>query len=206
MPSVFLAIAGNIGVGKTSFTDLLARDTGALSAFEAVEENPYLSDFYRDMGRWGFQSQVFFLSRRIRQHHELLLAKGKIIVQDRSLYEDAEVFARNLHLSGKISDRDWKTYGELYQAVSQILQPPTLIVYLKASVPVLMARIKQRGRDYEKAMSEDYLTRLNVLYDEWAAGFRRAPVLTIDTDQGDFVGNPEDLQKMIAAVKIKALT
>ncbi len=203
MPSAFLAIAGNIGVGKTSFTGLLARDTGALAAFEAVEENPYLADFYRDMARWGFPSQVFFLSRRIRQHHELLAAKGKFIIQDRSLYEDAEVFARNLHLSGKLTGRDWKTYDELYQAVSQILKPPNLIVYLKASVPVLMARIKQRGREYEKSMSEEYVTRLNVLYDEWATTFKRAPVLTIDTDQLDFVAHPDHLQRLVAAVKAK---
>lgn len=203
MPSAFLAVAGNIGVGKSSFTDLLARDTGALPAFEAVEENPYLADFYRDMGRWGFQSQIFFLSRRIRQHHELLTAKGRVIVQDRSLYEDAEIFARNLHLSGKLTERDWKTYSELYQAISQALRPPDLIVYLRASVPVLMTRIKKRGRDYEKAMSEDYLTRLNVLYEAWARAFKRAPVLTIETDALDFVERPADLQKMIAAVKAR---
>ncbi len=206
MAAAFIAIAGNIGVGKSSFTELLARETKARPAFEAVEENPYLADFYKDMSRWGFQSQVFFLVRRVRQHQELTALTGQAIIQDRSLYEDAEVFARNLHLSGRMSDRDWRTYEDLYHAVSLALRPPELVVYLKASLPVLKSRIAKRGRDFEKALTDDYLGRLNTLYDEWAANFRRAEVLTIDTDGLDFVAKSDDLKTLISKVNSSLAT
>lgn len=200
----YLTIAGNIGVGKSTFTKLLAERLGAEAVFESVEENPYLADFYQDMGRWGFHSQVFFLSRRIRQHREHVNRASGVVIQDRSIYEDNGIFARNLHQAGDLSARDWATYDELYQVSCDALRPPDLIVYLKASVPVLLQRIKKRGREYEKALPEAYLARLNSLYDVWAGAFRRAPVLEIDTDTLDFVERPGDLEAMVARVKLTA--
>lgn len=193
MTKYFITIAGNIGVGKSTLVRLLAERSGWEPVFEAVTENPYLADFYDDMRRWAFQSQVFFLSRRLQQHHYLLQQPDSII-QDRSVYEDAEIFARNLFAQGDMSERDWACYQDLYRTLTLLLQPPDLVIYLSASVPTLRRRITTRGRAYEKGISDSYLARLNNLYDSWAAEFSLSPVLTIDTNGLDYVQNEEHLE------------
>lgn len=184
----FIAIAGNIGVGKSTLTRLLERRLGWEPFYEAVDDNPYLADFYQDMPRWAFHSQVFFLARRL-QHHRQILEHPASVIQDRSVYEDAEVFARNLHEQGAISPRDYDVYRELYQAVAAVLPPPDLLVYLRAEVATLERRIALRGRDFEQTISREYLERLNRLYDQWVSSFTLCPVLTIPTDEMDFVAN-----------------
>ncbi len=186
MKKHFITIAGNIGVGKSTLVQLLSERLGWEPVFEAVTENPYLADFYSDMKRWSFHSQIFFLSRRLQQHHALLQRPSSII-QDRSVYEDAEIFAQNLYKQDNMSQRDWQCYWEMYQTLTAVLQPPHLVIYLKASIPTLRRRITQRGRDYEKDIEENYLAQLNDLYDQWAENFTLSPVLTIDTNKLDYV-------------------
>ncbi|MBI3244137.1 MAG: deoxynucleoside kinase [Chloroflexi bacterium] len=200
MTKYFVTIAGNIGVGKSTLTALMARKLAWSPFFEAVEENPYLADFYDDMQRWSFHSQAFFLSRRLHQHYLLLQSKESVL-QDRSVYEDAEIFAQNLHRQGRMTGRDWQTYHDLYRVLSLLLQPPHLVVYLKASVPTLLRRIRQRGRGYEQAISNDYLASLNELYDEWVARFSLCPVLTVDTDNLDYAQNDEHLEQIVQRVQ-----
>ncbi len=192
MTKYFITIAGNIGVGKSTLVNLLSEQTGWEPVLEAVTENPYLEDFYQDMRRWSFQSQLFFLSRRLRQHYELLNSKQSII-QDRSVYEDAEIFARNLYNQGDMSDRDWACYHELYETLVTLLKPPHLVIYLQASVPTLRSRISQRGRDYEQNIEDAYLEKLNVLYDNWITNFTLSPVLTINTNHLNYVEYDEHL-------------
>ena len=184
----FIAIAGNIGVGKSTLTGMLARQLGWGPFYEAVEDNPYLADFYQDMRQWSFHSQIFFLSRRLR-HHRALLDHPNSVVQDRSVYEDAEVFARNLYRQGNMGERDYKSYRELYEVLTMFLPSPDLVVYLRASVPTLQRRIALRGREYEREISADYLSQLNDLYEEWTANFTLCPVLTVPADDLDFVKN-----------------
>lgn len=186
MTKHFIAIAGNIGVGKSTLVGLLANRLGWTPFYEAVDENPYLADFYQDMRAWSFHSQVFFLSKRLR-HHRGLLDHPSSVIQDRSIYEDAEIFAKNLYRQGKMSDRDYSTYRELYEVLTLYLPPPDLVVYLRASVSTLTSRIAQRGRDYERDISADYLARLNLLYDEWIDHFTLCPILTLPADQLDYV-------------------
>lgn len=186
MTNYFITVAGNIGVGKSTLVGLLAERLDWEPVYEAFTENPYLADFYGDMRRWSFHSQVFFLSRRLQQHHDLLQRKASVI-QDRSVYEDAEVFARNLHRQGHLSERDWRCYQDLYQTMATLLRAPHLVVYLMASVPTLRRRISQRGREYEQEITVDYLSQLNELYDSWAARFRLCPVLTVDTNNLNYV-------------------
>jgi deoxyadenosine/deoxycytidine kinase len=193
MMKYFITIAGNIGVGKSTLVRLLAERNGWEPVFEAVTENPYLGDFYKDMRRWAFQSQVFFLSRRLRQHHHLL-QQPQSIIQDRSVYEDAEIFARNLYDQGDMSERDWLCYQDLYQTLTLLLQPPDLVIYLSASVPTLRRRISTRGRSYEKEITDSYLARLNAFYDSWSKEFSLSPVLTIDTNGLDYVQHEEHLE------------
>ena len=188
----FIAIAGNIGVGKSSLTGLLAQQLEWEPFYEAVEDNPYLADFYQDMRQWSFHSQIFFLSRRLR-HHRALLDHPNSVVQDRSVYEDAEVFARNLYRQGNMGERDYKSYRELYEVLTMFLPSPDMVVYLRASVSTLQRRIALRGREYEKNIAPDYLAQLNVLYDEWIADFKLAPVLIVPADKLDFVANPKHL-------------
>jgi len=195
----YLVLAGNIGAGKSTLVGLLAQRLGFRPYYEPVAENPYLSDFYADMGRWALQSQLFFLTHRVKTHRALMDDPCSV-VQDRSLYEDAEVFARNLYLRGRMSERDWATYLGLYQTLRTLLPPPDLVVYLRASVPVLRQRIARRGRDFEAGIPEDYLAELNGLYEEWIAGFDLAPVLVLPADRIDFVGERRDFEAIMAAV------
>jgi len=196
----FVAIAGNIGVGKSTLTALLTARLGWEPVYEAVDENPYLADFYADMPRWSFHSQTFFLARRLQQHFDLL-QQGQSVVQDRSVYEDAEVFARNLYLQGHLSERDWQTYYDLFRTLTLLLQPPNLVVYLKASVPALLDRIAQRGRDYEQGMAPAYLERLNDLYEQWIAGFTLCPVLVVETDDLNYVQHEAHLSLVAQRVQ-----
>lgn len=191
----FVAVAGNIGAGKTSLAALLAQKLAWEPFFEPVEENPYLADFYRDMPRWGFHSQVFFLARRLRQYRGLLDRPGSII-QDRSVYEDAEVFACNLYRQGSMSERDWQSYHDLYEAVVNLLPPPNLVVYLQTAVPTLVRRIARRGRDLEQTISAEYLSQLDELYESWIAGFNLCPVLTVATDDLDFAHDAAHLDQI----------
>jgi deoxyadenosine/deoxycytidine kinase len=200
MPNYFLAVAGNIGVGKSTLTRRLADRLEWEPVFEAVDENPYLDDFYGDMTRWSFNSQVFFLSRRLREHY-LLLQRDASVIQDRSVYEDAEIFARNLYDRGVMSARDWQTYTDLYRTLGTLLRAPNLVVYLRASTATLLRRIGQRGRQSERSISEDYLAALNALYDEWAANFRLCPVLTIETDGLNYVENDDHLAQIVDKIQ-----
>ena len=195
----FIAVAGNVGVGKSTLTALLSEYLYWEPFYEAVDDNPYLADFYRDMRTWAFHSQVYFLSRRLGHHRQIIDRPGTV-VQDRTVYEDAEIFARNLYLQGNMNERDWASYWDLYQTVITILPPPDLVIYLQASVPVLQARIRQRGRDYEQEIAVEYLTRLNELYDEWVEGFTLCPVLTVPTDDLNFVAVNSHLELIASRV------
>lgn len=181
----FVAIAGNIGVGKSTLTAILAEAFGWKPFYEAVDENPYLADFYADMQRWSFHSQVFFLSRRLQHHRQLVDHPGSV-VQDRSVYEDAEIFARNLFERGLMSERDYTAYHDLYAGIRAFLPSPDLLVYLKSNVDTLLDRIAQRGRDFEREISPDYLNRLNEMYDEWIDNWESCPVLVVPADDMDF--------------------
>jgi deoxyadenosine/deoxycytidine kinase len=195
----FIAVAGNVGVGKSTLTRLLSEHLCWEPFFEAVEDNPYLPDFYKDMRSWSFHSQIYFLSRRLGHHRQIIERPGTV-VQDRTVYEDAEIFARNLYLQGHMTERDWQSYWELYQTVITILPPPDLVIYLQASVPVLQERIRLRGRDYEQQIATEYLTRLNELYDAWVEGFTLGSVLTVPTDNLNFVTDNSHLELIASRV------
>jgi len=194
-----LAIAGNVGVGKSTLTKLLTDAFGAKPFFEPSAENPYLADFYQDMSRWAFHSQMYFLSTRLKHHAAMMSEKG-ILIQDRSLYENAEIFARYLYEKGHIIDRDWNIYEEIYRTAVELLKPPHLIIYLQASVPSLIERIKTRGRSFEQDMDEAYLQDLNRLYESWAMHFTRAPILTIHTDQIRYLDDPAEWQHVLGMI------
>ncbi|WP_234554289.1 deoxynucleoside kinase [Thermus caliditerrae] len=197
---MYLAIAGNIGSGKSSLTALLSEAFGLKPVYEAVSENPYLEDFYRDMGAYAFHSQVFFLARRLRQH--LLEVNGaKAVVQDRTVYEDALVFAQNLYREGHLKERDWRTYLDLFQSVSPALRKPDLLIYLRASLPTLRERIKKRGRPFEQNLPDRYLLGLNALYEELIASWNLSPVYVVEADRIDFVEKEEDRQALLAALR-----
>jgi len=198
----FIAVAGNIGVGKSTLVGMLSARLNWQPFYEPVVENPYLADFYADMSAWAFHSQVFFLTRRLRLHYDLAQHPGSV-VQDRSVYEDAEIFAQNLYLQGDLKDRDYLTYRELYETAMQLLPPPDLMIYLRASVPRLMERISQRGRDYERMITPEYLQSLNVLYETWISNFVLCPVLTIPADDLDYVAHSGHLNLIVAKVDEK---
>jgi deoxyadenosine/deoxycytidine kinase len=198
----FVAVAGNIGVGKSSLVLLLARHLGWDPFFEPVGENPYLADFYRDMRSWSFHSQIFFLSKRLRAHRQLLDHPTSAI-QDRTVYEDAEIFAYNLSLQGDMSERDHQTYRELYDALTQFLPPPDLVIYLRASLPTLLDRIALRGREYEQQIRPEYLTQLNNLYENWIGNFKLCPVLTVPADKLDFVAYGSHLDLIVTKIREK---
>jgi deoxyadenosine/deoxycytidine kinase len=198
----FVAVAGNIGVGKTTLVQKLCDILNWTPFFEPESENPYLPDFYKDMQTWAFHSQVFFLTRRLRAHKNLCSHAGSVI-QDRSVYEDAEIFANNLYRQQQIGERDYQTYRELYQALVEFLPPPDLVLYIKASVPTLQQRIKLRGRDYEEKIDPAYLKQLNGLYNSWIEDFDLCPVLTVPGDDLDFVANNGHMDLIIQKVQEK---
>jgi deoxyadenosine/deoxycytidine kinase len=189
MPEKFLAVAGNIGVGKTSLTTFLTTRYGFRPFYEPFAENPYLADFYGDMKGWAFHSQMWFLAHKYRLHRELEKTDG-ILVQDRTIYEDAEIFATHLHRSGRMTDRDFATYSELYRAMRESLRRPDLMIYLRCSVRAAKARIKRRGRQSELAIPHAYLKALNGLYEEWITGWDHCPTLIWDSERMDYL---EDL-------------
>ena len=189
---MYIAIAGNIGAGKSTLVKLLS-DLYALSpVYEAVDENPYLEDFYKDMASYAFPSQMFFLAKRLEQHLSQV-NPGSRIIQDRTIYEDAAIFARNLFEEGIMTARDFGTYQKMYEAIKLALRPPDLLIYLEASVSTLKTRIALRGRAYEQDIEESYLKRLNVLYESFIAGYDSSDVLIIRADKTDFIHNPADL-------------
>ena len=198
----FVAVAGNIGVGKSTLVGMLCDRLEWQPFYEPVSENPYLADFYTDMAAWAFHSQVFFLTRRLRIHYELSQHPGSVI-QDRSLYEDAEIFAQNLYLQGFMQERDYLSYRELYETAIQLLPPPDLMIYVRASVPTLMNRISKRGRDYERTITPEYLQSLNDLYETWISNFVLCPVLTIPADDMDYVAHSGHLNLIIDKVDEK---
>lgn len=198
----FVAVAGNIGVGKSTLVTMLCRRLSWQPFYEPEGENPYLADFYQDMRAWSFHSQIFFLTRRLRLHRQLLDHPTSAI-QDRSVYEDAEVFACNLYRQGLINERDYGSYRDLYQVLVDFLPPPDLVVYLRASVPTLMERIQSRGRAYERQITPDYLEQLNQLYEDWIAHFSLCPVLTVPADQLNYVAHPGHLDLIAQKIQEK---
>lgn len=191
-----IAIAGNIGAGKTTLTSLLAKHYKWEPHFESVAENPYLDDFYGSMERWSFNLQIYFLNSRFRQILEIR-ESGKNIIQDRTIYEDAHIFAPNLHAMGLMTNRDFKNYSSLFELMETLVKPPDLLIYLRSSIPNLVNQIHKRGRDYENTISIDYLSRLNERYEAWVHGYEKGNLLVIDVDKLDFVDSPEDLGTVI---------
>ena len=196
----FIAVAGNIGAGKSTLTRMLSDALGWKPFYEAAAENPYLADFYADMRQWSFHSQVFYLGKRL-EHHRLLVDHPYSVVQDRTVYEDAEIFAANLFEQGLMSDRDYDAYRSLYHAVSSFLPPPDIIVYLQATTKTLLKRIQKRGNAYEKGIAPEYIDQLNRLYDRWIGGWLACPVLTIQVDGIDFQHNLVDLAAVVHEIK-----
>lgn len=200
---MYIAIAGNIGSGKTSLTEILAEKCGARIYHEDIN-NPYLNDFYEDMNRWAFNLQIYFLGSRIQQASQMLDTADDII-QDRTVYEDAHIFAANLHEMGLMPSRDIDSYMRIFDIASHLIPKPDLLVYLKASVPTLVSQIRKRGRDYEMSIEEDYLRRLNEKYDNWINNIYEGEVMVLDMDKDDFIANPAILDGIIARCKeIKA--
>ncbi|MCD8102029.1 MAG: deoxynucleoside kinase [Alistipes sp.] len=199
---MYIAVAGNIGSGKTSLTGILAERLGAKVYNEDID-NPYLGDFYRDMNRWAFNLQIYFLGSRIRQAVEIL-DSAEDLIQDRTVYEDAHIFASNLHEMGLMTSRDFDSYMRIFDIAAHLIPVPDLLIYLRASVPKLISQIRKRGRDYEMSIQEDYLQRLNDKYDNWINNIYKGEVVTINMDREDFFDNPaiiDSLAERIAAIK-----
>ncbi len=186
----YIAVAGNIGCGKSTLVDFICRQYGVQPFFEPNAENPYIVDFYRDMKRWGFHSQIYFLTHKFRIHQHLELERGqRTVVQDRTIYEDAEIFAANLFRRRLINKRDWQMYRELYATILTSLKPPDLMIYLKASLRTINKRIKLRGRPEEQSIPASYLKALNELYDAWFKEYKRSPVIVLETDKLDYLSD-----------------
>ncbi|MFD2609747.1 deoxynucleoside kinase [Deinococcus taklimakanensis] len=197
---MYLAVSGNIGSGKSTLTRMLAGRYGLRPVYEPYAENPYLEDFYRDMRRYAFHSQVYFLSRRLEQHLNTVTG-ARYVIQDRTVFEDANIFARNLYQQGNMEQRDWATYWDLYQGVLPALRVPDLLLHIDASLPTLRGRIAQRGRSYEQDLPDAYLGGLNALYDSWVSAFDACPVVRIDGDQLDFVRDPHAFEWVCGQVQ-----
>ncbi len=198
----FVAVAGNIGSGKSSLTRLLSTANGWTPMYESVEDNPYLSDFYADMRRWSFQLQVYFLSNRFRSHKSITEGTQSVVL-DRVIYEDAEIFAKNLYEIGNMEKRDYENYLALYDVMTEYLHPPDLLVYLRANVDTLLHQISLRGRDFEKSIRREYLEQLNGHYESWIARYAKGKLLVVESDHLDFVNNPDDLKTVLAMIKAK---
>ncbi|MFQ6674518.1 MAG: deoxynucleoside kinase [Fidelibacterota bacterium] len=197
----FVGIAGNIAVGKTTLTEILSHRLGWRSFFESVDDNPYLEDFYSDMERWSFHLQVYFLSRRFQTHREMAVG-DRPAVQDRTIYEDVEIFARSLYEMRKMSRRDWENYRSLFNEMCSYLPEPSLIVYLKASTDTLITRLRKRGRDFERRVSPEYLHRLNVAYNHWIQrASEQFSVLTVETDDFDIYHDHGRLDGLVATIQ-----
>ena len=195
-----IAIAGNIGAGKTTLTDLLAKHYNWTPQFEDVLENPYLNDFYTHMERWSFNLQIYFLNTRFRQI--LNIRKGnQTVIQDRTIYEDAHIFAPNLHSMGLMTKRDFDNYQELFSLMESLVQPPDILIYLRSSIPNLVKQIHKRGRDYESSISIDYLSKLNDRYEMWVENYTKGKLIVFDVDDLDFVDNSDDLGKIINRIE-----
>lgn len=195
-----IAIAGNIGSGKTTLTELLAKQYGWEAHFEDVDENPYLNDFYEDMQRWSFNLQVYFLKSRFTQIMEIRQS-GKHIIQDRTIYEDAQIFAPNLFDMALMSERDFINYRKLFKLMSSMIQAPDLLIYLRSSVPTLVDQIQKRGRQYEESIRLDYLKNLNNRYENWIKNYDSGKLLIVDADNIDFLKNPNDLNTIMDQVE-----
>ena len=194
-----IAVAGNIGSGKTTLTRLLAQHYGWTPMYEDVDVNPYLSDFYNDMQRWSFNVQIYFLNKRLRGIVDIALSQ-KNVIQDRTIYEDARIFASNLHTMGLLSTRDFENYKSLFEIMISLVRPPDLLIYLKSSIPTLVSQIEKRGREYEAGIRHDYLQGLNERYDEWFSNYSDGKKLIINVDELKFEDNPEHLQKVIELI------
>jgi len=194
-----IAVAGNIGAGKTTLTELLSKHYKWIPHFEDVDHNPYLMDFYEDMPRWSFNLQIYFLNSRLRQLTEIQRGT-ETVIQDRTIYEDANIFAPNLHEMGLMSKLDFDNYSLFFQTLKLMVQPPDLLIYLKASVPTLVGQIQKRGREYEENIRLDYLKRLNEYYNKWIDNYKEGPLLVVDIDKNKFPENEEHLGEIIRRV------
>lgn len=197
-----IAISGNIGSGKTTLTEKLAKHYGWFPLYESVDNNPYLRDFYSDMARWAFHLQIYFLNSRFKQINAIH-ASEKTIIQDRTIYEDAYIFATNLHSSGNISDRDYQSYLDIFNSMINFVQPPDLLIYLKADIPKLVQQIEKRGRDFEYSMRLDYLKKLNIHYENWIGSYKLGKLLIVDVNELDFVENIEDFASIVARIDLE---
>jgi deoxyadenosine/deoxycytidine kinase len=196
---IFVAVAGNIGTGKTTLSSMLANHFRWKAHFESVTDNPYLSDFYVDMKRWSFPLQIYFMTHRVKAHQQITDGTASAI-QDRTIYEDANIFARNLFEQKLMEERDYRNYLEVYKVVTSTLQAPDLMIYLRKSLPRLKEQIKKRGRDYEQDMPTEYLSNLNRYYDEWIQGYDLGKKLVIESDSLDFVANSQDFDAICQKV------
>ncbi len=196
---IFVAVAGNIGSGKSSLTKLLSEHFGWRAYYESVDDNPYLDDFYKDMRRWSFNLQIYFLSKRFKDHMEIVNLPYSVI-QDRSIYEDAEIFARNLYEMGNMDERDYRNYVELFNIMTSFLKPPDLIIYLRANVDTLVKQIKLRGRAFEQNIPREYLEQLNKHYEDWVSRYNLGKILILETDEIDFVNDKEDFEHVVEIV------
>jgi len=192
----FITISGNIGAGKSSLTKMLSEKLGWIPFYESVEDNPYLEDFYNDMKKWSFHLQIYFLSKRFNDSHSILKFNESVIL-DRTLYEDGEIFARNLYELGNMSERDYKNYKQLYNILINYLPKPDLMIYLRSDVDFLLQRIKKRSRDFEASIPKEYLLRLNNYYEEWISKYKISDLLIIDVKKYDYVNNPDDLNFVV---------
>ena len=196
-----IAVAGNIGSGKTTLTKMLAAHYGWTPKFESVDYNPYLADYYEDMERWSFNLQIYFLNKRFKDVVDISKT-DEVIIQDRTIYEDARIFAPNLHAMGLMSTRDFENYSDLFDLMMSMVNPPDLLIYLKSSIPNLVAQIQKRGREYEEGIRIDYLTGLNERYEEWIAGYK-GNLLVVDADNVKFANRPEDFEKVTDMIDAK---
>jgi deoxyadenosine/deoxycytidine kinase len=199
---LFVTVAGNIGAGKSSLTRMLAEHFGWDAYYESVEDNPYLADFYADMMRWSFHLQIYFLSKRFRDQKKIVQS-GRSVIQDRSIYEDAEIFARNLFEIGKMEKRDYENYVALFEVMMEFLRPPDLMIYLRSSVEMLVEKIRRRGRSYEQSIPQEYLEALNRHYENWIGRYTVGPLLVIESDPLDYVNRAGDFEHVVRLVEEK---